>query len=552
MPTLMNKEKNNLIYRVYLLGLLFFLFSAIYSIIFYQEKFMIDATSFLFTITNDEWFPSSQQREVMYLQQFFPVIMVKLGASLKTVMISYVVNNYLLYFIIFSIIVLFLRDIYAAIFFLIVQIGASPVSYFLIGAELIPGCALAILLISTLLNIDHIKHKKTAYLLTLTLVFLTIRSHPLVTVCFFAMLAIFYIDNKIKFNKNKILYSVLISISVLLMIQKSININEYEKNYIITSVMAFKVITYYSIKYIWLVFLIMGGGALILYYINNKKKQLPQWSIITLALFITLLFTPLLKTFFNNINFDINTLAPTQKFIIHLFYGRVLFTFTTCYLLLYFFSKRKYRVLLSFSVVFACYCMLMYSVMDFSVINIDKSYTKLESYYSTIAHDTWGIPLRIIVFAVFFLIIVPKYKLSKSLKVFYTTIIIYIAYNLMIIQEVKAVSRAYIEQTTEIIDSCIENNIYKGIINTDDLHPDIPLLDHVYQDVIIFSSLLYDTTIHVIYKSEIKSKQYLEIDSEKVLLEESAVPVLIEDLNDNYYNIESEPYQVISFEIEKE
>lgn len=509
---------------------------------------MIDATSFIFKISNDQWFPSPQQREVVYLQQILPVLFSNLGLSLKLVMISYIVNIYLLYFLIFSVIVFFLKDVYSALLFMIIQICANPVSYFIIAAELIPGCAVMILLLSTLMRIDKFKHKNILYISTFVLLFFTIRSHPLVTICLFSILAILFSAQKLQFSKYKKLYTALAVFLAILLFNKFYYINNYDKSYMSVSIYSILDKIIYPINNIhFLAWTAISG--LIIFYIS-KTRIFTDYKLtgILFAIIISLCFSPLLKVLFEYAQLDINVLSENSKFIVYLFYGKMLFTFCSFYSLFFFLAKRQYKILALYTGIFFIYAILMSTVINFSSISLDDFFPKLNDNYLTLTQDTWGIPLRIIVFSTFFLLIFPHFNYLKYRAYFYAFTVAYTTYTFIIIHEVKAVSTSYIKQTTEIIDYCIQNDISKAIIDVDNLDSNIPLMDHVYHDVLIFSNLNHDSSIHVIYNNEETTDRYEYIKADQLLLEEYNEPVKHSELNKTYYNLQKDRYHKIDFE----
>lgn len=76
------------------------------SVWLYQERLNLDAAYYVFKVVNKEWFHVEHNRLVLALGEFLPVIAVKLGADLKTVLQAYSLNPPLYFygfFLLFSI-----------------------------------------------------------------------------------------------------------------------------------------------------------------------------------------------------------------------------------------------------------------------------------------------------------------------------------------------------------------------------------------------------------------------------------------------------------------
>ncbi|MEX0812908.1 MAG: hypothetical protein WD048_11885 [Chitinophagales bacterium] len=509
---------------------------------------MIDASSFIFNITNNEWFPASQQREVMYLQQIFPVLMAKAGAGLKQVMISYVINVYLLYYLIFIVIIALLKDPFSALLYLFVQISGSPYSYFLIAAEILPGSAIIILLISTLYNLEYTNKRYVNYLFSLIILFFTIRSHPLITICLIAILALMYVSKKELFVAHKNFFITFSIIGTAFILYKLFFINHYELNYIKTSFLTIKFLLHNN----WILLVIFMAIAALLGYLYYKFKPIvyiTPYFLIALAIILVAYIGG--AWILSDSSFNKLIAEGKHEFInlvVYLFHGRLFFTLSIFVTVIYLTVNKQLKILLVYSTSLFIYSILLYSVMDFKGMEIKPVYTLLSNNYSTIAHDTWGMPLRIIAFSGLLLIILPAYKLSKAIKFLTPVALISMILNFIIIDNIRAISDAYIEQANTIIDSCRANEISKAIISRSQLDEDIPVLDHVYQDILVLSSLRYDSSIHVIYAPDDSIRKYMKIPEDYLILEQSADTTGIDELNTKYYKIKESEYIYLDIE----
>lgn len=513
---------------------------------------MIDASSFIFNITNNEWFPPSQQREVMYLQQILPVIFSKAGVSLKYIMISYIINVYLVYFSIFCILVWLLKDPYSSLLYLFVQIAGSPYSYFLIGAEILPGSAIVILLISILYNLDRTSKYRLRYFFSFILLFLTIRSHPLITVCFFIMIALLYVTKKDLIKKHKKFFIAFSVTAITLILQKLIFINSYEQSYISTSLSTLKFLAYnliFNNAFILVSLVVLSG---IVFFIFKKLKDHPKYLIGMFSFMVIGLIVYTISVWaMSGVSIDKFIYDNNHKFInliIYLFHGRLFFTFSLFAAVVYFISKKQYLTLIIYVGSVVAYALLIYSVMDFSKMEVGSLSVSLRNNYSTIAHDTWGLPLRIIAFSGLLLLVLPKIELNKYMKYFMILGVLSMIVNFSIIEDVRAISTAYIEQAEMIMDSCVANDITKAVIPRSQLDKDIPVLNHVYQDILVLSSLKYDSSIQVVYAPKDSIPKYMELPDEYLILEQSTDSVLIDQLNTTYYKLEDGEYIYLDIE----
>lgn len=175
----MQDEKN--VRFIFIAGTLYFLLSAIYSLLNYKLEFLLDGFALIYDIANDQKFPDAAQREVMWLTQIIPVVLAKLHVSLKGIMAGYILNVFLLFYLLFAVICLWLKDFYCALFYLIIQMYGQIYNYFFVVGELMPGMCFAILAISLFMHGG--KKGMGINVLLAALILLVVRSHPLASIC---------------------------------------------------------------------------------------------------------------------------------------------------------------------------------------------------------------------------------------------------------------------------------------------------------------------------------------------------------------------------------
>lgn len=529
---------------IFLIGSVYFLFTTVYSICFYQEKFMIDASSFLFNITNYEWFPPSHQREIMYLQQVIPVLLSKIGVDIKYIMISYIINYYLIFHLIFLIICKVYKDTLSGTLYLLTMIGGCPFSYFLIAAELIPGTAVLILLLSNLNNQEKVRYPLINKIAAVLLLILVIRSHPLVSIAYLSLLLLLIIQKKQIIYNNLKFYIGFLSLSVVLILVKLINIGDYELSYMTRSLLNIKFLIYSALTDFK--FLIIGFFTLIILNVRKIRSLIFKIGVVIFSLIIILIAIPYDFSFYHSELMELeNKYFDILRFVIYLFHGRILFSFSVLFSLWFFTKKRQYTELSLFLTILLGYSTLLLSVMNLRIIEVNYLNTTLEDTFCSIAHETWGSPLRTIAFAVLLFILFNHYKQYIDLKKLLIIIGLYSIYTFAIIEKARAISTNYLDQTMLIIETCQNEGVDKAIIPLRDLDDNIPVLNNVYQDIIIFSTLYYDSTIQAIYAPLDSIDELLQLPEDKILLEKGAQIDDINNLNSSYYYIEEEKYTLV-------
>ncbi len=225
-------KNDAVIKEVFLAGAIYFLITTVYSLFHYQEKFFLDGYSLIFYITNWQWFPPPAQREVVYLQQILPVLATIVGLKIKWVMIAYILNVYLLYFLLFTSMVVMLKDPLSGIFLLLLHYKGDPYNYFMMVEELLPGCCMAIMLISVFRNAALINNKYVFYVIVVFLLFFIVRSHPLSIVCLSGGLVLLFFTNRELFvyKRKDLLIVALVAVSLLGI--KILLLNPYDSTYI--------------------------------------------------------------------------------------------------------------------------------------------------------------------------------------------------------------------------------------------------------------------------------------------------------------------------------
>lgn len=162
---------------------------------------MTDGSYMIFEICNVKWFPVSQNRLIIWLLDFLPVLAVNLGLPLKAVILSWSINYYLFYLICLSVVILYLKDATAGWTIIALRCFTTGPVFFNMANEMLPGAVLIIVLMSLIRNRPDVKWA------VLFLLFFIAFAHPLVLVSVFMLAAFAFMVYPglllAKFKENK-------------------------------------------------------------------------------------------------------------------------------------------------------------------------------------------------------------------------------------------------------------------------------------------------------------------------------------------------------------
>lgn len=148
---------------------------------------MLDGTGIVFDIVNEEWFPATNQRYIMWIQEIIPLIFTWGHIKLKYILMGYVFNVYALYYFCFLLTAYYLRDNILGIVYLVVHFLGDPYNYFIFFEELLPGACFAIAVVAIMSNPEKLSPFIRYLLLSLT-AFFTVYAHPFASICFLLVL----------------------------------------------------------------------------------------------------------------------------------------------------------------------------------------------------------------------------------------------------------------------------------------------------------------------------------------------------------------------------
>ncbi|MCP4121492.1 MAG: hypothetical protein GY751_07030 [Bacteroidetes bacterium] len=173
-----------------LAGGLYFLAYLIFSLVLLRERFMVDGAYMIYEITNYQNFPGAQNRYIILLLDFLPVLFAKMEIPLRAVMVSWVVNYVLFYAICFYMVLLVFKDRKGAWIILFMNLFVMASCFFNIADEIIPSATLAVLANSYWSSRKDRRSGK-ALIIMIVLMFFVVFGHLLVSFGL-AMVAAFY------------------------------------------------------------------------------------------------------------------------------------------------------------------------------------------------------------------------------------------------------------------------------------------------------------------------------------------------------------------------
>lgn len=184
-----NRISEGFLFGIYNLS---FLFLAAMAIWFHEERiFGSDASSYLFGVVNSEWFYTERGRLIIYVSQWFPLLAVWCGLSMKCVLIAHSLGHVLFFYFIFLIGHYYFKKTHVGGLMLLVQTVAVTEAYFAWPyGEVYYGVALTIFLI-LILEDSRPLNRYSAISIAFLSLFL-ISGHPLVFPCLFVGLAIHF------------------------------------------------------------------------------------------------------------------------------------------------------------------------------------------------------------------------------------------------------------------------------------------------------------------------------------------------------------------------
>ncbi|MCX6310610.1 MAG: hypothetical protein NT084_03140 [Bacteroidetes bacterium] len=125
---------------------------AIFAIVFAQERFQADGAYYLFKIVNSGQFQIEHQRFILAVSQVLPLIGVKLGWSLNTIIVLNSLNNVVVFYLVFLYATKYLRDNTAGVAIILFMVFGVLYIQFIPMYEIWYGTILLVLVRSHMVN----------------------------------------------------------------------------------------------------------------------------------------------------------------------------------------------------------------------------------------------------------------------------------------------------------------------------------------------------------------------------------------------------------------
>jgi len=193
--------------------------SAIYL---FEERLLADSSYYIFKVIDNESFWVEHNRFILIFSQFIPLIGVKIGLSLKTVLCLYSIGHIIFFYGIFLLARYYYKNIQAGVLLLLLQTLGIMSGFFVPMFELYYSAGLLVLF-STIL---YYSHKKSDLVVLIILSFFILTGHPYASILLLLILVLHAVEYKAKFIKSYIFFFTLI---VGVFIFKKFTASEYEQ-----------------------------------------------------------------------------------------------------------------------------------------------------------------------------------------------------------------------------------------------------------------------------------------------------------------------------------
>ena len=194
---------------------------AILSVVFFEERLIADSSYYIFRVINSQSFWIEHNRYILAFSQFLPLIGVKLGFSLKTILLLYSIGHPIFFYIIFLIAKYYYKDQNAGFLIITLQTIGILSGFFVPMFELYYASAL-IVLVSTILYKSNSKYDN---IIIVILSFFIITGHPFANILLLFVMLIHAQQYGLKYFRK---YILILTIMLIVFIFKKLNYSEYE------------------------------------------------------------------------------------------------------------------------------------------------------------------------------------------------------------------------------------------------------------------------------------------------------------------------------------
>lgn len=192
-----------------------------FSLVFSLERILsADTATYLYNLVNEREFAFGSQRFIAALTQVFPLLLLKLNASLVSVIAAYSFNMMLFHALIALVIVFVFKDYRSGFVLLLSHLIAGSLLFYYPVSEYQMGLSLSIFLYSYIKSLKlYLSFKLPQLVLVFSLLLLILYSHPLAIIFLAFLLAYFFLSTE---NLNRKYFGLFILMALLIWISKYI------------------------------------------------------------------------------------------------------------------------------------------------------------------------------------------------------------------------------------------------------------------------------------------------------------------------------------------
>ena len=194
----------------------------LFAILLFEERLLADSSYYIFRVINNESFWVEHNRFILVFSQILPLIGVKLGFDLKTVLYLYSIGHVVFFYIIFLVTRYYYKSKEAGVFLLLLQTMGIMSGFFVPMFELY-YCAGLLVLFSTIL---YYSNKKIDIAILIVLALLILTGHPYTSILLVLILVLHAIQYK---NEYLWSYAVFLFIIIVVFVFKKYTASEYEQ-----------------------------------------------------------------------------------------------------------------------------------------------------------------------------------------------------------------------------------------------------------------------------------------------------------------------------------
>lgn len=206
-------------------GLLFFIILIAIQFYFFELRLLVDGSVSLFLIAVTKTFDVAEDRFMIGFNQVLPVIGANMGVSLKSLAISYLANDVLIYLIAFLLLLLPLKDPLSALILLVGYVATAKYHFFIMTYSAAISWPFMLLLFSVLRHYNW-RISKWGVLPLVVSLFYLVFAHPVVTIVFSTIWA--YQFMQFNTNKERTKWLIPMGIVTVLFIMKWIDPDPYD------------------------------------------------------------------------------------------------------------------------------------------------------------------------------------------------------------------------------------------------------------------------------------------------------------------------------------